>query len=220
MKKTKIFGGIKIPQPALTLLFLCLAVTVVSLLQARTIRAMENRIGEAEERNRTALALLEQSLIEHQGDAERRIRTALADSVLDIQEAVLGNRRQVSRLEATYGNLLAAQKRRTLEGLFEEDALTAQRREAQAAFVAGHYAQASRLYGEIAAAHPEDGEARFYRYYAFFLVNPLDRDRYRPVREAFLLLEKQGYSRRELVETLAFISSETSGANSGGEEEP
>jgi hypothetical protein len=124
----------------------------------------------------------------------------------------------VTRLNAVYSQLLEAQKRRTLEGLYEEDALSAQRREAAAAFSAGRYVTSSRLYGEIAAAHQDDQEARFFQYYALFLSNRQNRDNYRAIQDAFTLLERQGFTRREITEALAFIEEETGGP--AAEEEP
>jgi tetratricopeptide (TPR) repeat protein len=185
-----------------------------------SLRRAEERIGErltgVVAETRAALGLLEARLQDASLAAEARLGTVVERSAGDTQEAVAGARQQVGRLGNTYGKLLDAQTRRTLEGLFEEDALAAQEREAAALFAAGRYVTASDLYREIAQAHPEDTEARFYRYYALFLSNRQNRDAYRSIQDAFTLLERQGYTRRELTETLAYIAAETAGGPAGG----
>jgi hypothetical protein len=169
---------------------------------------VEKKLQEMEARTVAVLVQMEKRTAERLETVEREITAEVLASALDTQDAILGTRRQVSRLDATYGDLLEAQKRRTLEGLYVEDTLAEQRVEAGRAFESGRYMTASRLWGEIARAHQEDQEARFYQYYAFFLYNRQDRNNYRAIEEAFILLEKQGYTRQELVETLAFIAAE------------
>jgi hypothetical protein len=197
-----------------------LAVVVSCVAVLESVHRAEERVTAlitgAVERNEQRLALLEARLVKAGEMAEGRVVAVVERSALDTQGAVLGTRRQVSALDATYRSLLEAQKRRTLEGLFEEDALLEWRKEAAAAFAAGRYINATRLYGEIAAAHAEDREARFYQYYALFLSNRQDRDQYRRIVDAFTLLERQGYTRRELTETLAFIVAESGDAGNGG----
>jgi hypothetical protein len=51
-------------------------------------------------------------------------------------------------------------------------------------------------------------EARFYRYYALFMLNKNDRNQYRFIREGLMQLERSGYIRDEIVETLSFIAAE------------
>jgi len=165
-------------------------------------KKLDERINEEAERNAQNLAMIENHILSQTKETERKLLSALAVSS---EETI----RTINRLDATYQNLLEAQRRRTLENFYNEDTLAAERKEAAAAFTAGRYVTASRLYGEIAAAHPEDQEARFYRYYALFLNNRQDRGNYRQIREAFTLLERQGYVRRELTETLEFIAKET-----------
>jgi hypothetical protein len=166
------------------------------------------------------MVLLAKHLEDRLAERERIIIAAIADSAIDTQEAILGTRAQVNRLDVTYGNLLEAQKRRSLEGLYAEDTLAAERREAVVAFIAGRYAAASRLYGVITDAHPNDQEARFFRFYALFLSNPQNRDNYRIIKEAFVLLERQGYTRKEMTDALNFIAAEMGEHTGIGEEAP
>jgi hypothetical protein len=170
---------------------------------------LDSRITEEAENNARVLARMEQDLLSRTATAEQALLAAITDTSDETQNTI-------GILDTSYRSLLDAQQRRTLEALYREDSLRTNRREAQAAFAAGRYVTANRLYGEIAQAHTTDLEARFYQYYSLFLINKMDRDQYLPVREAMMLLEQQGYSRRELRETLSFIAEET-GMNGEGE---
>ena len=185
------------------LLFLCLTAAVICLLFIFILYGkLDRRLADEAERNAENLALLEKRLMERADGAEQNLLTALDDSTGEIRNAV-------RRLDATYMELLDAQKRRTLESLYAEDILASERKEAEAAFRAGRYPTANRLYREIAAAHQDDQEARFFLYYSLFLINKMERDNYRIIADAMNLLEKQGYTRREITETLNFIAEET-----------
>ena len=191
------------PYTQILLVFFCLAMISLCLFSVYRLYAkLDEHIKEEAERNAANLALMEVRLLERTEAAEQTLLAALADSSEETLQAI-------RRLNTTYQGLLDAQRRRTLESFYNEDILTAERREAAAAFTAGRYVTASRLYGEIAAGHPEDHEARFYQYYALFLNNRMDADNYRSIREAMNLLERQGYTRREITETLNFINAET-----------
>ena len=189
----------------------CLIVTIISLrILYRFNAELDRRITEEAERNAANLALMEDRLLERTEAAEQNLLAALDGSALE-------TRRAIRSLDANIQGLLDAQRRRTMESFYREDAIAVERREAAAAFTAGRYVTASRMYGEIAAAHQDDQEARFYQYYALFLSNRQDRDNYRLIAEAMTLLERQGYTRRELTETLAFIAAETGTAETNGE---
>ena len=77
-------------------------------------------------------------------------------------------------------------------------------------FQAGRYGEAESLYLKLSEAQPENLEARFYRYYALFLLNKEDRNRYRLIREGLLQLERSGYVRDEIGETLSYMAAEES----------
>jgi len=198
------------PYTHLLLVLLCLIMIWFCFFSMnRLYTKLNERIQEEAERNAAHMVMMENRLLERTKTAEQTILAALADS----SEETL---HEIRRLNVTYQGLLDSQRRRTLESFYNEDVLAAERREAAAAFAAGRYVTASRLYGEIAAAHPEDHEARFYQYYALFLNNRMDRDNYRSIREALDLLERHGYTRREITETMNFIDTE----NVTGEEQP
>jgi hypothetical protein len=122
-----------------------------------------------------------------------------------------GTGRTLSRLirtERVYADLLEEQKKKTLDTLYGEEELLERTRRAGELFRAGKYKQARELYAGISEAQPENQEARFYRYYALFLLNKSDRNQYRLIREGFMQLERSGYMRDEIGETLAYIAAE------------
>jgi hypothetical protein len=68
--------------------------------------------------------------------------------------------------------------------------------------------EAYRLYGQVLDAHADNSEARFYRFYALFLNNKAERNNYSDIQESFQLLERSGYTRREMQDTLGYIEAE------------
>ena len=192
------------PYTQVLLVFLCLAmISLCFFFMLRLSAMLDKRITEETERNAANLVLTERRLLNRTETAEKTLLAAVADSSEETLQLI-------RRLDTTYQGLLDAQKRRTLESFYNEDVLATERREAAVAFAAGRYVTASRIYGEIAAAHPEDHDARFFQYYALFLNNKMNRDNYRLIQDGMALLERQGYTRRELTETLNFINAETS----------
>jgi tetratricopeptide (TPR) repeat protein len=165
--------------------------------------AMEERFAVQEARLAEAAEKLEGSIRAGAAETEGRIRNT---------------NYRIQQVNQVYSNLLEEQKKRTLESVYHEDALVALRREAAELFAAGKYKQAYEAYTTIADARPEDMEARFYRYYALFLINRMDAGQYRAVKEGFGLLAKSGYSRKEMEEAVEFIGMEEGAANRGGRE--
>jgi tetratricopeptide (TPR) repeat protein len=147
-------------------------------------------------------------LMEQHAQTQLRIEAARRDTA----DSISALSQQLSRLDRTYSDLLAAQKRRTLESLYDEDALAALQREGAAAFRQGRYLEAYRLYGQVLDAHADNSEARFYRFYALFLTNKAERNNYSAIQEAFRLLERSGYTRREMQDTLGYIEAELGAA--------
>jgi Holliday junction resolvase-like predicted endonuclease len=191
------------PCAQVLLVLLCLIMMVICFFSMfRLHEKLDDRINEEAKRNAENLTLMESRVLEQTEKMEQTLLTAINDSSEETARAI-------RVINTTYQNLLDAQKRRTLESLYNEDALVTERRNAAKAFAEGRYTAAARLYGEIATAHPDDQEARFYQYYALFLNNKQDRDNYRIIFDAMSLLERNGYSRREITETLQFIAAET-----------
>ena len=157
----------------------------------------------------TQLPTMENNLLDKIAQLEQKLLYAFSNLSGRTQQSI---RSLDTRVDTNHKDLLQelleAQKRKTLESLYVEDVLAKEREEATEAFAKGRYLTAQKLYGEISTAHPEDQEARFYQYYSLFLSNKLNRDNYRNVREAMTLLERQGYTRSELTETLEYIAQE------------
>ena len=189
---------------------ICLLVTIACLISVyRLYTKLDSRIAEEAEKNvqrlsllENQLSVLENNLTERMILLEQKLISALSGSAWRTQQNIQG-------LDKSYRDFLEAQKRKTLESLYAEDVLTAERKKAAEAFTAGRYQTASKLYRGIAIAHQEDQDARFHQYYALFLSNKQNRDNYHSITEAMNTLERQGYSRKELTETLQFITGET-----------
>jgi hypothetical protein len=195
------------PYVHVLLVLICIMMTIICLITMHRLNkkldtSINNRITEELERYSEKMILMENHFLEQTENMERALLTAFNNS----SEGTLNS---IRNFNATYQRLLEAQKRRTLESLYKEDAIATERRDAAKAFAEGRYVTASRLYGEVATAHPDDQEARFYQYYALFLNNKQDQNNYRIIRDAMNVLERQGYSRREITETLKFIATET-----------
>jgi len=117
----------------------------------------------------------------------------------------------IRRIDTVYAGILAELEKRTLDSLYTEVVLVDMEREADVLFTEGKYAQASAMYAALAEAQPENTEARFSFLYSLFLSNKMDRSNYGQIKEGFLILERNGYQRREIGETLEFIEMEERG---------
>jgi hypothetical protein len=122
---------------------------------------------------------------------------------------------RVRQVEQIYADLLEEQQKKTLESLYDEEALVQKSDEAAALFARGQYRSANALYVVITEEQPENRDAWFYRWYSLFLSNKNDRAQYRRIREGLTLLERNGYTRPELLEVLAYITLEESGKMEG-----
>jgi len=116
--------------------------------------------------------------------------------------------RNINRIEQVYGDLLEEQKKKTLESLYEEEALLERFRNAGILLKEGKYRQAHDEYAIVANEQPENLDAQFYQYYTLFLRNKGDQSQYRRIRTALLGLERRGYAREEIKEVLEYISGE------------
>jgi hypothetical protein len=134
----------------------------------------------------------------------RTTRTITQNTVRNINQT----NEHIGQIEQIYGDLLAEQKKKTLENLYNEESLLERLRDAEELFKAGKYRQANELYVFVANEQPDNLDAHFYRYYTQFLVNKGDQSQYRQIRIGLMGLEKRGYTRTELQEVLEYISAE------------
>jgi hypothetical protein len=127
------------------------------------------------------------------------------------RRGISDTRSRVEQTRKVYADFLEEQKKKTLESLYTEEALNGLAREAKKLFDAGNYKQAHQRFVIITEEQPENQEAWFYRFYSLFLINKGDRQQYRGIRNGFELLERNGYTRPEMRETLRYISAEERG---------
>ena len=147
-----------------------------------------------------------------QSDLEDAINAGTAQTI----RRITATDSRIQRIDTVYSNLLAEQRKRTLDSLYAQSALADKAAEAAGLFSRGRYAQANALYAVIAAEQPENAEARFYQHYSLFLANRLERGNYRQIKEGLELLQRGGYSRPEIGQTLEYIRLEEATALFGG----
>ncbi|MDR2184327.1 MAG: hypothetical protein LBO80_01465 [Treponema sp.] len=165
---------------------------------------LENHLDQLEEGLRLAFAEQDRRLSEEAaalkelgGRIERTVSAGTGQTLS-----------RIIRTERVYADLLEEQKKKTLDALYGEEELLERNRRAGEFFRTGKYKQAQELYAAISEAQPENPEARFYRYYALFLLNKNDRNQYRLIREGLMQLERSGYMRDEISEVLSYIAAE------------
>ena len=149
-------------------------------------------------------------------DTEVTEMTAEIDRLITAGTAATRNRinqtnNRIQEIHTVYSNLLAEQQKQTLDSVYTQQALIEKEQEAARLFREGKYAMANVQYAAIAQAQPENTEARFYQLYSLFMNNKLDRGNYRLIKEGLQALERNGYHRAEIKETLDFIASEEGG---------
>ena len=118
---------------------------------------------------------------------------------------------RIQRINAVYSGILAEMEKKTLESLYTEVVLVDMEKEAQTLFRDKNYAQAYSRYAVLSDAQPENTEARFYSLYSLFMVNRMDSGNYPKIKDGLLALEKNGYIRAEIKETLEYIDLEENG---------
>jgi hypothetical protein len=194
---------------------LILVLGAVSALGAAAFFSMRDRMARRFDQLEDRFNLLEESLRRGFAEQDRRLAeeaAALRESGGRIERAVsVETGRTLSRVirtERVYAELLEEQKKKTLDALYGEEELLARGRRAGELFGAGKYKQAQELYAGLSEVQPENMEVRFYRYYSLFMMNKNDRNQYRLIREGLMQLERSGYMRSEIGETLSYIAAE------------
>jgi hypothetical protein len=185
--------------------FIALAgmITTIIILQVRNHRIQLERIAVLE----TVLETMRQEMAEMQEEIIQQIESG----TMVIGEQIWGINSRIQRVERVYAELLSAQYRRTLDSLYTESGLVEKKQEAARLFRAGNYTAAREQYAVIAQARPEDFEARFYQWYSLFLINKMDMNNYKQIKEGLKVLEQNGYHRTEIREVLEYIETEEGG---------
>ncbi|MDR2941333.1 MAG: hypothetical protein LBV17_01925 [Treponema sp.] len=178
-------------------------ITAIIILQVRNHRIQLERI--------TALEVLMETMRQEMAEMQEEIVQQIKTETAIIGEQILGVNNRIQRVEKVYAELLSAQYRRTLDSLYKESDLVEKKQLAAKFFTEGNYAAASEEYAVIAQARPEDFEARFYQWYSLFLVNKMDMNNYKQIKEVFKKLEQSGYRRKEIREVLEYIEKEEGG---------
>jgi hypothetical protein len=198
-------------------LYICTGILVFSLI-GMTIYCI-SRIASVEKRITEMLYILAAENREHLSAMKKEINdqiihseTILHDTIVTTTEETIagisGTRRQITQLDNVYSDILEAQEKKSLEALYSEDAMTEKIEEAEKAFSEEKYLSANRLYTELSEFYSDNNDMRFYRYYSLFLSNKADRNNYRQIKEAFQLLERNGYTRNEIGEVFEYIENE------------
>jgi len=146
---------------------------------------------------------------------EEALEKDIADSTAATDSRITITNERIRQMNAVYAGILAELEKRTLDSLYSENILMETEQEARTLFLEGKYLQASVKYELVAEAQPENVEARFFYLYSLFLNNKLNRSNYRRIKEGLQALERNGYLRAEIRETLRFIEMEERGLATG-----
>lgn len=166
--------------------------------------SMEGSFVQQKERIEAESQILKDQMQSSTGYLDNTVRAQAARVISNITETD----RHLSRVNQVYSDLLEEQKKRTLESLYDEEALLDRLQNAGKLFKEGKYRQAYDEYSIVAAEQPDNLEVQFYKYYSLFLRNKGDQNLYRPIKNAFLSLEKRGFSSPEMEEVLSYIAGE------------
>jgi tetratricopeptide (TPR) repeat protein len=173
--------------------------------------ALEQNFKELREELEISFADQNAHLAEEHAAAVEIIQTDIQNGLDRTLRSIDNTAYRVRQIEQVYGDLLAEQKKKTLESLYNEEEPQTWIKEAEGLFGSGRYRQAYELYARASDTQPDNQEARFYRLYSLFLVNRSDRSQYRVIRSGLAQLERNGYTRPEIGEVLSYIEAEEGG---------
>jgi hypothetical protein len=193
-------------------------VTAVSGLIESTARDTKETIENSFEKQTTRLSEEHADMVLNMALKEKQLEETVTMNTNRIMRNIDNTSSQVSQTnsrvaqtEQHYANLLAEQQKKTLESLYDENALIDKMNEAKSLFTAARHKSAHDIFVVITEEQPGNQEAWFFRYYSLFLINRSDREQYRHIKAGFSLLERNGYSREEMGEVLRYIAIEENG---------
>ncbi len=133
-------------------------------------------------------------------------------TIQGLQTSVAEQTKKTDTIETTFTAILDEQKKQHISTVSEDRVLAEKGERAKQLFEEKEYIKAAVLWDEIVILQPDNREARFYALYARYIHNPADSSLYEKIIREFTLLEKNGYTRKEMEDILETVRMETSGA--------
>ncbi|QQO11003.1 hypothetical protein [Breznakiella homolactica] len=180
----------------------------IDVLEGLVVQAVEDEVSRATGEYLRAIGDLEASL------ADVITLSGSAGTAATAGRIASTNTR-LERLEGVYADLLAEQKKKTVESLYSDRDLAGRYGEGLRLLEQGKYSQAYGVFSLVSGEQPENMDARFYMYYALFERNRHDREQYKKIREGLTLLQRNGYTREEIGAVLDFMAAEELGKLAG-----
>ncbi|MCL2791680.1 MAG: hypothetical protein FWD87_01185 [Spirochaetaceae bacterium] len=160
------------------------------------------------ERHEEQVKITEENLKKKMGEGFDLVRQKNMESEKRLSGKIDDIYRGITTLNEIYENILEEQKKRRVESLYADKDLAEKMEEAKLLLKEGRINHAYRMYELVAREQPENKEARFYMYYTLFLKNKSDIEEYSRIKRGFNILEREGYIRKEMLETLLYIEAE------------
>ena len=195
-KRNKIYRAITI----IILLFITFEVIFISYLAMVILKEHKLFSEKYEESIKKEFELLNLGLIninEKNMESEKRISGKI-DNI----------NKKLTDLNKVYNNILKEEKKKRVESVYSDKELADKMRDAALLLKEGKINQAYNMYEIVSEEQPDNKDARFYMYYTLFLKNKFDRDEYPKIKKGFYMLEREGYSRKEMTEVLLYIETE------------
>lgn len=115
---------------------------------------------------------------------------------------------RIVRIDLVYGNLLAEQRKKTIDRVYREEDLDGRMKSGLKLMTEEQYVQARDTFLQVAYQEPDNMSARFYAAYSLFCENKLDRSLYGAILKELTIIRANGFDRPEIAEMEAFISAE------------
>ena len=115
---------------------------------------------------------------------------------------------RIVRIDTVYGNLLAEQRKKTIDKVYREEDLKGRMQSGLELLEEEKYGQARDAFLHVAYQEPDNMSARFYAAYSLFYENKLDRSLYGAILKELAIIRANGFDRPEIAEVEAFISAE------------
>lgn len=114
----------------------------------------------------------------------------------------------IRKVDTVYSDLLAEQKKKTLDSVYTDAEVNAKYREALELIDKKKYFQANELLNFVVKEQADNLDARFYRVFSLFNMNTVDRNQYPSIQKELGILRQRGYDNPDIERILTFIQSE------------